>query len=577
MSFDVDIDYEEDIVLIAVDQLAPSPNNPRVSFAAEQMAELVEDVRQHGVLQPLMARPLAAGGYEIVFGHRRHAAARAAGLERVPCIVRQYDDADALELTITENLQREDLSAVEEARGFKKLREARGWTQAQLGEHLGKSQAFIANRERLLALPDELQQAIIAREIMPATAAVVAAVKDPPKDVSVDFQWGKYRVRRKEDFWRMARGGVSQHDLESAIDTYQRQCEAGQQHIKSDANIKKLVENTVAKVEKEYPGHKLHVMDGRQSYGWTPDGTIDAVNTTGGDWGSGICADCRACPKTQIAIIPPSYYYAGEKADVRLYCPDRACNTITKAKYQALAKQKERGKQDSHTANKRALRELDFSHDEAWEIVARYISTHASGGVTLNASSSAVDLAHSILASEYERAYREADRKELLKKYGITPASTSAAKSKPAPPTPNVARCADCGATDAESEGRRLVGAVCSGCFAERWYQVALVDVRAIGREATHGNMGRPIAAADVAYMHLIFKSYERAFEQLGRGVCKKVDVAGSGDNQHLGVYWDAREQPGKAKGLRVVDSLPDFPPEIAGGDCDELPAEATA
>ena len=143
---------------VALDQIRPGRLNPRKDFREEELAELADSIRQKGLVQPIVVRPDAAnGGYEIVAGERRWRAAQRAGLHRVPVIVRELGDQEALELAIIENVQRTDLNAIEEATGYRELMERFGYTQDRLAEEIGKSRSHLANTLRLLKLPDSVQ------------------------------------------------------------------------------------------------------------------------------------------------------------------------------------------------------------------------------------------------------------------------------------------------------------------------------------------------------------------------------------------------------------------------------------
>ncbi|WP_137388653.1 ParB/RepB/Spo0J family partition protein [Rhodoligotrophos defluvii] len=138
---------------LPIEHLVPSPRNPRKTFRDDDTDELVESVRSRGVLQPLLVRPLDEGRYEIVAGERRWRAAQKAGIYEVPVLIRELTDAEALEVALVENIQREDLNPVEEAEGYRQLMELYGYTQQQLADAVGKSRSHIANTLRLLTLP----------------------------------------------------------------------------------------------------------------------------------------------------------------------------------------------------------------------------------------------------------------------------------------------------------------------------------------------------------------------------------------------------------------------------------------
>lgn len=156
--------------VVAIDEVVvPEGANPRRTFDAEALAELTESVRQYGILEPLVVRPAAGGGFELVAGERRLRAAREAGLATVPVVVRELSDAQADELRLVENLQRQDLNPVEEAEALRRLLERHGYTQEQLTARLGKSQPWISNRLRLLELPEEVRD-LISRGMLSAAA-----------------------------------------------------------------------------------------------------------------------------------------------------------------------------------------------------------------------------------------------------------------------------------------------------------------------------------------------------------------------------------------------------------------------
>jgi ParB family chromosome partitioning protein len=147
-----DIDLRE----IPVDLIAPNPRQPRRHFDEATLAALAESVRQRGVLQPVLVRPVAGGTYELVAGERRWRAAGLAGLETLPALIRARDDAQALEVALIENMAREDLNPVEEARACAALVEELGLTREEVGRRVGRSRVAVSNLVRLLDLPDEV-------------------------------------------------------------------------------------------------------------------------------------------------------------------------------------------------------------------------------------------------------------------------------------------------------------------------------------------------------------------------------------------------------------------------------------
>ncbi|MBC1491187.1 ParB/RepB/Spo0J family partition protein [Listeria booriae] len=148
---------EEAVQNIPVSEIRPNPYQPRKTFDSTALRELRDSIKLHGILQPVILRKSEAQGYELVVGERRFRAAKEAGLEEIPAVVRNLDDREMMELAVLENLQREDLSVLEEAESYDLLMKNLDMTQAKLADRLGKSRPYIANMVRLLSLPAEVQ------------------------------------------------------------------------------------------------------------------------------------------------------------------------------------------------------------------------------------------------------------------------------------------------------------------------------------------------------------------------------------------------------------------------------------
>jgi len=159
-----------------------SPFQPRRAFEREAMDELTQSIRERGVLQPLLVRAVGSQ-YELIAGERRLRAAAEAGLTDVPVIVMTAADPDALELALIENLQREDLNVIEEAEGYQLLVEKFGFTQEQIAGRVGKARASVANAMRLLALPDEIRQQVVARQLSAGHAKVLSGLDIPAEQI----------------------------------------------------------------------------------------------------------------------------------------------------------------------------------------------------------------------------------------------------------------------------------------------------------------------------------------------------------------------------------------------------------
>lgn len=145
---------------LPIDLVQRNPQQPRRTFDEGDLNELSNSIRTHGVLQPILVRPIAEGKYEIVAGERRWRAAQRAGLHSIPAVIREFNEVEVLEIAIVENVQRTDLNPIEEAQGFQALIDRFGRTQEDIAEAVGKSRPHIANMLRLLKLPDDLQEMV---------------------------------------------------------------------------------------------------------------------------------------------------------------------------------------------------------------------------------------------------------------------------------------------------------------------------------------------------------------------------------------------------------------------------------
>ena len=143
-------------VKLGINDIEPNRDQPRKTFDDAALSELADSIAMHGVIQPLLVRPISDGGYQLIAGERRWRASRLAGLTEVPVVIREMTDSEAMELALIENLQREDLNPIEEAEGYKLLMDTYSLTQEQAAERVGKSRPAVANAMRLLALPSEV-------------------------------------------------------------------------------------------------------------------------------------------------------------------------------------------------------------------------------------------------------------------------------------------------------------------------------------------------------------------------------------------------------------------------------------
>ena len=182
---------------IEVGRIRPNPEQPRVQFSEEAIDELADSIAQRGVLQPILLRPHGEG-FEIVAGERRWRAAQRARLHTIPALVREIDDSTAAEIALIENIQREDLNAIEEAEGLNQLIKKHGHTQDGVAKLVHKSRSHVANLLRLLALPDFVRQSLVRGDISMGHARAVANAPDPESLTREIVQKG-LSVRQAED------------------------------------------------------------------------------------------------------------------------------------------------------------------------------------------------------------------------------------------------------------------------------------------------------------------------------------------------------------------------------------------
>lgn len=173
----------EPLLSLEVKRMVPQLNQPRKKFEEDALQELVDSIKEHGVLQPVLVRP-KGDNYEIIAGERRWRAAQLAGLDSLPALVKEIEDVQTAEISLVENLQREDLSAIEEAKAFKNLLEHYQYTQEQVASRVGKSRAYIANTIRLLNLSPEIIEMIEQRKISPGHARALLSLRNSREQIA---------------------------------------------------------------------------------------------------------------------------------------------------------------------------------------------------------------------------------------------------------------------------------------------------------------------------------------------------------------------------------------------------------
>ena len=169
---------ESSIKTLRITQIEPNKQQPRREFNQESLNELADSIAEHGIIQPIVVRPMSNGTYQIVAGERRWRASRIAGLTEVPVVIKEIDDLATMELALIENLQREDLNPVEEAEGYRVLMNHYGMTQEQVAKRVGKSRPVVANAVRLLSLPDTAILYIKEGKLSTGHAKILAGLDD---------------------------------------------------------------------------------------------------------------------------------------------------------------------------------------------------------------------------------------------------------------------------------------------------------------------------------------------------------------------------------------------------------------
>jgi ParB family transcriptional regulator, chromosome partitioning protein len=202
----------QDVTELPVDLISPNPNQPRTDMDEARVEELADSIKKVGVLQPIIVRPMG-DRYQIIAGERRWRASRLADLERVPVRVLATDEVESLEIALIENLQREDLNAIEEARGYRQLLTVHQMTQAELADKVSKSRSAITNALRLLDLPEEVQELVYGGQLTAGHARAVLSVADDGARTRLAAKIAEegLSVREAENLARLIAAGHQPH------------------------------------------------------------------------------------------------------------------------------------------------------------------------------------------------------------------------------------------------------------------------------------------------------------------------------------------------------------------------------
>ena len=209
---------------IPIGQIEPNPDQPRREFDETAMQELAASIQTMGIIAPITLRQTAPDHYQIIAGERRWRASQIAGLATIPAYIRTADDESVMELALVENIQREDLNAIEIALAYEHLAETSGMTQESIAERVGKSRTAVTNYMRLLKLPAQIQMALKNREIDMGHARALLSIESPSMQLKLfrDVQKNQYSVRKVEEMVQMLKNGQSMQSASKTVSSKSR-------------------------------------------------------------------------------------------------------------------------------------------------------------------------------------------------------------------------------------------------------------------------------------------------------------------------------------------------------------------
>lgn len=212
---DVETEGSSNLCEIAIEKIISNPNQPRREFDQDALTELANSIREIGIITPITLRQTTEGKYQIIAGERRWRAAKTAGLTTIPAYIRTVEDEGVMEMALVENIQREDLNAIEIALAYQHMADAIGMTQERISERVGKSRTSVTNFMRLLKLPAQIQMALKNHEIDMGHARALLAIDSPSAQIKLfkDIQKNNYSVRKVEELVKIIKDGA---DLQTA-------------------------------------------------------------------------------------------------------------------------------------------------------------------------------------------------------------------------------------------------------------------------------------------------------------------------------------------------------------------------
>ena len=229
---------------VPITQIDANPNQPRRDFDPEALQELSNSIRQIGIIQPITLRETSDGRYQIIAGERRWRASQQAGLTAIPAYIRTISDENVMEMALVENIQREDLNAIEIALAYQHLLETSGMTQEKVAERVGKSRAAVANFLRLLKLPAQVQMALQKKEIDQGHARALLSLESPSQQIKVfrDIQKNGYSVRKVEEIVKQLKNG---HDIQTIKKQIAARSEVPEAFVQMKKRLAKLFDTKV--------------------------------------------------------------------------------------------------------------------------------------------------------------------------------------------------------------------------------------------------------------------------------------------------------------------------------------------
>ena len=216
---DVETEGSSNLSEIAIEKISSNPNQPRREFDEEALTELSNSIREIGIITPITLRQMSDGQYQIIAGERRWRAAKAAGLTTIPAYIRTVEDEGVMEMALVENIQREDLNAIEIALAYQHLAEATGMTQEKISSRVGKSRTSVTNYMRLLKLPAQIQMALKNKDIDMGHARSLLAIESPSQQLKLfkEIQRNNYSVRKVEELVQLIKNGDNMQQAKKSV------------------------------------------------------------------------------------------------------------------------------------------------------------------------------------------------------------------------------------------------------------------------------------------------------------------------------------------------------------------------